>query len=154
VAAPLLQHAGLSPSERGFRHAYALVSSRAFMVDAYHGLAMVPIADAWVTTRLCANHKLINVSSVPHLTASITRKNTAFTSRFVSAAPPAFGFAGCVNGIHRLPSRMCRAIMTSVRPAALSQSALTMPTATRTYLRRRPRPVQIRQNPRTPARWW
>lgn len=30
----------------GFKHAYALVSSRAFIVDAYHGLAMVPIADA------------------------------------------------------------------------------------------------------------
>ncbi len=30
----------------GFEHAYALVSSRAFLVDAYHGLAMVPIADA------------------------------------------------------------------------------------------------------------
>lgn len=46
VAAPLLERVGLSASERGFRHAYALVSSRAFMVDAYHGLAMVPIADA------------------------------------------------------------------------------------------------------------
>jgi len=33
-------------SMAGFLHAYALVSSRAFMVDAYHGLAMVPIADA------------------------------------------------------------------------------------------------------------
>ena len=30
----------------GFLHAYSLVSSRAFLVDAYHGLAMVPIADA------------------------------------------------------------------------------------------------------------
>ncbi|KAH7890690.1 hypothetical protein F5I97DRAFT_1798549 [Phlebopus sp. FC_14] len=29
-----------------FCHAYSLVSSRAFWVDAYHGLAMVPIADA------------------------------------------------------------------------------------------------------------
>jgi len=48
VAAPLLELAGLSPSVGGFRHAYALVSSRAFMVDAYHGLAMVPVADAWV----------------------------------------------------------------------------------------------------------
>ena len=46
VAAPLLERVGLSASERGFQHAYALVSSRAFMVDAYHGLAMVPIADA------------------------------------------------------------------------------------------------------------
>ncbi|KAG1741063.1 hypothetical protein EDB19DRAFT_732191 [Suillus lakei] len=31
----------------GFCHAYSLVSSRAFLVDAYHGLAMVPIADAF-----------------------------------------------------------------------------------------------------------
>ncbi|KIM32800.1 hypothetical protein M408DRAFT_326532 [Serendipita vermifera MAFF 305830] len=30
-----------------FRRAYALVSSRAFWVDAYHGLALVPIADAF-----------------------------------------------------------------------------------------------------------
>ena len=36
-------------SIEGFRHAFALVSSRAFMVDVYHGLAMVPIADACVT---------------------------------------------------------------------------------------------------------
>jgi hypothetical protein len=46
IAAPLLERAGLSPSKTGFLHACALVSSRAFMVDAYHGLAMVPIADA------------------------------------------------------------------------------------------------------------
>ena len=46
VAAPLLERMGLSASESGFQHAYALVSSRAFMVDAYQGLAMVPIADA------------------------------------------------------------------------------------------------------------
>ena len=46
IAAPVLERAGLSSSERGFQHAYALVSSRAFMVDAYHALAMVPIADA------------------------------------------------------------------------------------------------------------
>lgn len=36
-------------SIEGFRHAFALVSSRAFMVDVYRGLAMVPIADACVT---------------------------------------------------------------------------------------------------------
>ncbi|KAH9975875.1 hypothetical protein BGW80DRAFT_67865 [Lactifluus volemus] len=47
IAAPLLERAGLSPSKTGFLHACALVSSRAFMVDAYHGLAMVPIADAF-----------------------------------------------------------------------------------------------------------
>ncbi|KAH7913068.1 hypothetical protein BJ138DRAFT_697390 [Hygrophoropsis aurantiaca] len=36
-----------NPSFHGFCHAYSLVSSRAFLVDAYHGLAMVPIADAF-----------------------------------------------------------------------------------------------------------
>ena len=30
----------------GFLHAYSLISSRSFLVDAYHSLAMVPIADA------------------------------------------------------------------------------------------------------------
>ncbi|KAJ7464726.1 hypothetical protein B0H11DRAFT_2050948 [Mycena galericulata] len=35
------------PSLRNFYHAYALVSSRAFLVDSYHGLSMVPIADAF-----------------------------------------------------------------------------------------------------------
>ena len=35
-----------SPSLEGYLHAYSLVSSRAFLVDAYHGLSMVPIADA------------------------------------------------------------------------------------------------------------
>lgn len=29
-----------------FFYAYTLVSSRAFLVDAFHGLAMVPVADA------------------------------------------------------------------------------------------------------------
>ena len=37
------------PALSGFYHAYSLVSSRAFWVDAYHCLAMVPIADAYVT---------------------------------------------------------------------------------------------------------
>lgn len=30
---------------RGYHHAYSLVASRAFLVDGYHGLSMVPIAD-------------------------------------------------------------------------------------------------------------
>ncbi|KAG7448678.1 SET domain-containing protein [Guyanagaster necrorhizus] len=34
-------------SLHGFYHAYSLVSSRAFLIDAYHGLSMVPIADAF-----------------------------------------------------------------------------------------------------------
>ncbi|KAJ6583914.1 hypothetical protein DFH09DRAFT_1143797 [Mycena vulgaris] len=35
------------PSSANFYLAYALVSSRAFLVDSYHGLSMVPIADAF-----------------------------------------------------------------------------------------------------------
>ncbi|KAJ3851944.1 hypothetical protein EV368DRAFT_83037 [Lentinula lateritia] len=35
------------PSFHRFCRAYSLVSSRAFLVDAYHGLSMVPIADAF-----------------------------------------------------------------------------------------------------------
>lgn len=55
TAAPLLSGPGLraqlpadAPPPRlgAFYHAYTLVSSRAFLIDAYHGLAMVPIADA------------------------------------------------------------------------------------------------------------
>ncbi|KAK7438183.1 hypothetical protein VKT23_018115 [Stygiomarasmius scandens] len=37
----------LEPQLHEFHHAYSLVSSRAFLVDAYHGLSMVPIADAF-----------------------------------------------------------------------------------------------------------
>ena len=34
------------PTLNGFYRAFSLVSSRAFLVDAFHGLSMVPIADA------------------------------------------------------------------------------------------------------------
>ncbi|KAI0326642.1 SET domain-containing protein [Cubamyces sp. BRFM 1775] len=44
---PLLDSAGLSASLQGFLRAYSLVCSRAFLVDAYHGLSMVPVADAF-----------------------------------------------------------------------------------------------------------
>ncbi|KAL7279130.1 hypothetical protein ACG7TL_006970 [Trametes sanguinea] len=44
---PLLDSLGLSTSAQGFLHAYSLVCSRAFLVDAYHGLSMVPVADAF-----------------------------------------------------------------------------------------------------------
>ncbi|KAI5121514.1 hypothetical protein M0805_006551 [Coniferiporia weirii] len=55
VAIPALAGAQLEgiASLNGFKRAYAFVSSRAFIVDAYHGLAMVPIADAF-------NHSLEN----------------------------------------------------------------------------------------------
>ncbi|KAI0343151.1 hypothetical protein BDW22DRAFT_1241279 [Trametopsis cervina] len=53
IAEPILGQANFAAKSRpqhgisisGFLHAYTLVSSRAFLVDAYHGLAMVPIAD-------------------------------------------------------------------------------------------------------------
>ncbi|EIM80783.1 SET domain-containing protein [Stereum hirsutum FP-91666 SS1] len=52
IASPLLMSLGvLHWTMSGFQHAYSLVSSRAFMVDAYHGLAMVPIADAFNHTQ-------------------------------------------------------------------------------------------------------
>lgn len=43
---PLLTSVNLRPTLAGFLHAYSLVCSRAFLVDAYHGLSMVPVADA------------------------------------------------------------------------------------------------------------
>lgn len=61
MAAPLLERVDLSASERGFQHAYALVSSRAFMVDAYHGLAMVPIADAFNHTQENSIHLEVRI---------------------------------------------------------------------------------------------
>ena len=59
VAEPLLlqhgnvwpgNHPGRRPTLNGFYRAFSLVSSRAFLVDAYHGLSMVPIADAYALT--------------------------------------------------------------------------------------------------------
>ncbi|KAJ4482192.1 hypothetical protein J3R30DRAFT_2137620 [Lentinula aciculospora] len=40
-------HLSPHPTFHHFCRAYSLVSSRAFLVDAYHGLSMVPIADAF-----------------------------------------------------------------------------------------------------------
>ena len=42
----LIESVNLRPTLAGFLHAYSLVCSRAFLVDAYHGLSMVPVADA------------------------------------------------------------------------------------------------------------
>jgi hypothetical protein len=48
-ASPLFDTLGLgSLTLSDFHHAFSLVSSRAFHVDAYHKVAMVPIADAYV----------------------------------------------------------------------------------------------------------
>ena len=50
IVSPFLQRHGYqdTPSQWiAFRRAYTLVSTRAFLVDAYHGLALVPIADAF-----------------------------------------------------------------------------------------------------------
>ncbi|KIY68528.1 SET domain-containing protein [Cylindrobasidium torrendii FP15055 ss-10] len=41
------KYSGSKVPFESFTHAYSLVSSRAFLVDAYHGLSMVPIADAF-----------------------------------------------------------------------------------------------------------
>jgi hypothetical protein len=51
------------PTLLGFYRAFSLVSSRAFLVDAYHGLAMVPIADAYVIHRLPAGFPTITVQT-------------------------------------------------------------------------------------------
>ncbi|KAF8959934.1 hypothetical protein BDZ97DRAFT_1365609 [Flammula alnicola] len=62
VAKPLLLHytevwrqdaSTRMPTLLDFYRAFSLVSSRAFLVDAYHGLSMVPIADAYVM-----NHRI------------------------------------------------------------------------------------------------
>ncbi|KAF8757675.1 hypothetical protein RHS01_03272 [Rhizoctonia solani] len=47
VANPTLNQAGHKTTLDDFRRAWSLVSSRSFRVDSYHGLAMVPIADAF-----------------------------------------------------------------------------------------------------------
>ncbi|PCH39517.1 SET domain-containing protein [Wolfiporia cocos MD-104 SS10] len=47
VVQPVLARLRISSTLGSFLHAYSLVSSRAFLVDAYHGLSMVPIADAF-----------------------------------------------------------------------------------------------------------
>lgn len=64
---------GSVPTLQGFYHAYSLVSSRAFMVDAFHGLSMVPIADAYVFFFL--NFALPGVEPAPTID-SITRRRT------------------------------------------------------------------------------
>jgi len=61
VAEPTLLRHGNFPAQTkiefdGFVKAFCLVSSRAFMVDAFHGLAMVPIADACVPPRFTQLH--------------------------------------------------------------------------------------------------
>jgi len=56
VAQPLLPEACTISH---FLYAYSLVSSRAFMVDAYHGLSIVPIADAF--NHITENHVHLEV---------------------------------------------------------------------------------------------
>ncbi|KAG9092899.1 hypothetical protein FS749_015349 [Ceratobasidium sp. UAMH 11750] len=47
TASPILTSLGCDITLSDFRRAWSLVSSRSFRVDAYHGLAMLPIADAF-----------------------------------------------------------------------------------------------------------
>ena len=42
---PFLSSESAVVSLKGYHHAYSLVTSRAFLVDGYYGLSMVPIAD-------------------------------------------------------------------------------------------------------------
>ncbi|KAF8582760.1 SET domain-containing protein [Ramaria rubella] len=44
---PTLRRLSLPRTLKDFHHAYSIVSSRAFLIDAYHGLSLVPIADAF-----------------------------------------------------------------------------------------------------------
>ena len=43
---PVIESMGYESEFREFLRAYSLVCSRAFIVDAFHGLSMVPLADA------------------------------------------------------------------------------------------------------------
>lgn len=45
VVEPFLSLSSAEVNLRGYHHSYSLVTSRAFLVDGYHGLCMVPIAD-------------------------------------------------------------------------------------------------------------
>ncbi|KAG8887274.1 hypothetical protein FRB99_004294, partial [Tulasnella sp. 403] len=47
VAFPFLRSISLEGTFEDLQYSYSLVSSRAFHVDSYHGIAMVPIADAF-----------------------------------------------------------------------------------------------------------
>ncbi|KAG8929985.1 hypothetical protein FRC02_004798 [Tulasnella sp. 418] len=47
ISEPLCRSLGWECTYEDMRYAYSLVSSRAFHVDAYHGISMVPIADAF-----------------------------------------------------------------------------------------------------------
>ena len=91
VAAPLLlDHLDLwrgpmsnrEPSLCGFYRSFSLVSSRAFLVDAYHGLSMVPIADAFVVLIIIS--LAMSDCSIRNRTASIMFKKTMSTSKWVS----------------------------------------------------------------------
>jgi len=47
VVEPFLSSRSVEVNLKGYHHAYSLVTSRAFLVDGYHGLSMVPIADSF-----------------------------------------------------------------------------------------------------------
>ena len=70
---------GREPSLCGFYRSFSLVSSRAFLVDAYHGLSMVPIADASVI--LITIGLAMSNCSIRNRTASIMFKKTISTSK-------------------------------------------------------------------------
>ena len=67
---PILTSVGHQPSITGFLRAYSLVCSRAFLVDAYHGLSMVPVADAYVLPTILLSALLTHLidSTMPMIT--------------------------------------------------------------------------------------
>ncbi|CCM03034.1 uncharacterized protein FIBRA_05151 [Fibroporia radiculosa] len=63
VASPVLSKLEIPVTPEYFLHAYALVSSRALRADAYHGLCMVPIADAFNHASVMNSHARFEVIS-------------------------------------------------------------------------------------------
>ncbi|OBZ71035.1 N-lysine methyltransferase SETD6 [Grifola frondosa] len=93
VVQPILSNFIPSPSLVGFLYAYSLVSSRAFLVDAYHGLSMVPIADAF--NHAYENHvQLERLRRLPRVRVPPRMRARPRSSPSASALPPAHMAAG------------------------------------------------------------
>ncbi|KAI0047255.1 hypothetical protein FA95DRAFT_1276340 [Auriscalpium vulgare] len=104
VAAPLLAQAhGAGPARdvAGFVEACALVSARAFVVDAYHGLAMVPVADACVLRPFICCPLL---TSLPRLNV---HHRVALRLIWYDATPPHDVFRGSFSAAPTPPRKPC-----------------------------------------------
>ncbi|EJD48286.1 SET domain-containing protein [Auricularia subglabra TFB-10046 SS5] len=82
--------------EDDYLHAYALVSSRSFVVDAYHGLSMVPIADAFnhtnaYTVQMQSDHDVCttcgSLSACPHPRDDVPDAQFEDTCDMVTTSP-------------------------------------------------------------------